>query len=314
MFGTALYSLKWGIASVVSDISLAGTEAYNRMPMSVRKIRKPSLTLNKKKDESNKFTESETTNKDNVKEFKEEKISKDNVTVEVKKGENENTVNATINVYCTPDEFTRSDPKEIATKIYMVLKNNADNWLKFVTYEDEKLSKEEQKKRSEEFANQICSLLKNEVIGLGPETDMNEEQVEKLIYSVVDENTVNAIIQAVITELGLKNMKKSKTTEDPDPKKEEKVKEIKLDLEKNVVKDEKTTKLNFVHYEDPVEDSEEQKVVENKVEENPPKTTRKRKSTTKNSTSPKKTKNVSTNKAINGDQVDPFVNSPTVKL
>ena len=311
MFGTALYSLKWGIASVVSDISLAGTEAYNRMPMSVRKIRKPSLTLNKKKDESNKFTESETTNKDNVKEFKEEKISKDNVTVEVKKDENENTVNATINVYCIPDEFKQCDSKEIANRIYTVLKNNVDIWLKFVTDKDEKLPKEEQKKRSEEFTNQICHLLKCEVIGLSPETEMNAEQIEDLIYSVVDENTVNAIIQSVITELGLKSKKESNTTKDP--KKEKKEKEIKLNLEKNVVKDEKTTKLNFVHYEDPVEESDNQNVVENKAEENPPKTTRKRKSTTKKSTTTK-TKNVSTNKAINGEQVDPFVNSPTVKL
>ena len=183
--------------------------------------------------------------------------------------------------------------------------------MKFVTDEDEKLPKEEQKKRSEEFTNQICHLLKCEVIGLSPETEMDEEQVEDLIYSVVDENTVNAIIQSVITELGLKSKKESNTTKDP--KKEKKEKEIKLNLEKNVVKDEKTTKLNFVHYEDPVEESDNQNVVENKAEENPPKTTRKRKSTTKKSTTTK-TKNVSTNKAINGEQVDPFVNSPTVKL
>lgn len=307
MFGTALYSLKWELENVAANISLAGTVAYNKMPMSVRKIRRPSLSF-KKKDKSNEFVDSETKNEVYLIESKSTE-SKDDVIVEDR--EKENTVNATINIYCTPDEFKQCDSKEIANRIYTVLKNNVDIWLKFVTDEDEKLPKEEQKKRSEEFTNQICHLLKCEVIGLSPETEMNEEQIEDLIYSVVDENTVNAIIQSVITELGLKSKKESNTTKDP--KKEKKEKEIKLNLEKNVVKDEKTTKLNFVHYEDPVEESDDQNVVENKAEENPPKTTRKRKSTTKKSTTTK-TKNVSTNKAINGEQVDPFVNSPTVKL
>lgn len=310
MFGTALYSLKWELENVAANISLAGTVAYNKMPMSVRKIRRPSLSF-KKKDKSNEFVDSETKNEVYLIESKSTESSniKDDVIVEDR--EKENTVNATINIYCTPDEFKQCDSKEIANRIYTVLKNNVDRWLKFVTDEDEKLPKEEQKKRSEEFTNQICHLLKCEVIGLSPETEMDEEQVEDLIYSVVDENTVNAIIQSVITELGLKSKKESNTTKDP--KKEKKEKEIKLNLEKNVVKDEKTTKLNFVHYEDPVEESDNQNVVENKAEENPPKTTRKRKSTTKKSTTTK-TKNVSTNKAINGEQVDPFVNSPTVKL
>lgn len=310
MFGTALYSLKWELENVAANISLAGTVAYNKMPMSVRKIRRPSLSF-KKKDKSNEFVDSETKNEVYLIESKSTESSniKDDVIVEDR--EKENTVNATINIYCTPDEFKQCDSKEIANRIYTVLKNNADIWLKFVTDKDEKLPKEEQKKRSEEFTNQICHLLKCEVIGLSPETEMNEEQIEDLIYSVVDENTVNAIIQSVITELGLKSKKESNTTKDP--KKEKKEKEIKLNLEKNVVKDEKTTKLNFVHYEDPVEESDNQNVVENKAEENPPKTTRKRKSTTKKSTTTK-TKNVSTNKAINGEQVDPFVNSPTVKL
>lgn len=307
MFGTALYSLKWELENVAANISLAGTVAYNKMPMSVRKIRRPSLSF-KKKDKSNEFVDSETKNEVYLIESKSTE-SKDDVIVEDR--EKENTVNATINIYCTPDEFKQCDSKEIANRIYTVLKNNVDRWLKFVTDEDEKLPKEEQKKRSEEFTNQICHLLKCEVIGLSPETEMNEEQIEDLIYSVVDENTVNAIIQSVITELGLKSKKESNTTKDSKKKKKEK--EIKLNLEKNVVKDEKTTKLNFVHYEDPVEESDNQNVVENKAEENPPKTTRKRKSTTKKSTTTK-TKNVSTNKAINGDQVDPFVNSPTVKL
>lgn len=310
MFGTALYSLKWELENVAANISLAGTVAYNKMPMSVRKIRRPSLSF-KKKDKSNEFVDSETKNEVYLIESKSTESSniKDDVIVEDR--EKENTVNATINIYCTPDEFKQCDSKEIANRIYTVLKNNVDRWLKFVTDEDEKLPKEEQKKRSEEFTNQICHLLKCEVIGLSPETEMDEEQIEDLIYSVVDENTVNAIIQSVITELGLKSKKESNTTKDP--KKEKKEKEIKLNLEKNVVKDEKTTKLNFVHYEDPVEESDNQNVVENKAEENPPKTTRKRKSTTKKSTTTK-TKNVSTNKAINGEQVDPFVNSPTVKL
>lgn len=310
MFGTALYSLKWELENVAANISLAGTVAYNKMPMSVRKIRRPSLSF-KKKDKSNEFVDSETKNEVYLIESKSTESSniKDDVIVEDR--EKENTVNATINIYCTPDEFKQCDSKEIANRIYTVLKNNADIWLKFVTDKDEKLPKEEQKKRSEEFTNQICHLLKCEVIGLSPETEMDEEQIEDLIYSVVDENTVNAIIQSVITELGLKSKKESNTTKDP--KKEKKEKEIKLNLEKNVVKDEKTTKLNFVHYEDPVEESDNQNVVENKAEENPPKTTRKRKSTTKKSTTTK-TKNVSTNKAINGEQVDPFVNSPTVKL
>lgn len=310
MFGTALYSLKWELENVATNISLAGTVAYNKMPMSVRKIRRPSLSF-KKKDKSNEFVDSETKNEVYLIESKSTESSniKDDVIVEDR--EKENTVNAAINIYCTPDEFKQCDSKEIANRIYTVLKNNVDRWLKFVTDEDEKLPKEEQKKRSEEFTNQICHLLKCEVIGLSPETEMDEEQVEDLIYSVVDENTVNAIIQSVITELGLKSKKESNTTKDP--KKEKKEKEIKLNLEKNVVKDEKTTKLNFVHYEDPVEESDNQNVVENKAEENLPKTTRKRKSTTKKSTTTK-TKNVSTNKAINGEQVDPFVNSPTVKL
>lgn len=310
MFGTALYSLKWELENVAANISLAGTVAYNKMPMSVRKIRRPSLSF-KKKDKSNEFVDSETKNEVYLIESKSTESSniKDDVIVE--DHEKENTVNATINIYCTPDEFKQCDSKEIANRIYTVLKNNVDIWLKFVTDKDEKLPKEEQKKRSEEFTNQICHLLKCEVIGLSPETEMDEEQIEDLIYSVVDENTVNAIIQSVITELGLKSKKESNTTKDP--KKEKKEKEIKLNLEKNVVKDEKTTKLNFVHYEDPVEESDNQNVVENKAEENPPKTTRKRKSTTKKSTTTK-TKNVSTNKAINGEQVDPFVNSPTVKL
>lgn len=310
MFGTALYSLKWELENVAANISLAGTVAYNKMPMSVRKIRRPSLSF-KKKDKSNEFVDSETKNEVYLIESKSTESSniKDDVIVE--DHEKENTVNATINIYCTPDEFKQRDSKEIANRIYTVLKNNADIWLKFVTDKDEKLPKEEQKKRSEEFTNQICHLLKCEVIGLSPETEMDEEQIEDLIYSVVDENTVNAIIQSVITELGLKSKKESNTMKDP--KKEKKEKEIKLNLERNVVKDEKTTKLNFVHYEDPVEESDNQNVVENKAEENPPKTTRKRKSTTKKSTTTK-TKNVSTNKAINGEQVDPFVNSPTVKL
>lgn len=310
MFGTALYSLKWELENVAANISLAGTVAYNKMPMSVRKIRRPSLSF-KKKDKSNEFVDSETKNEVYLIESKSTEGSniKDDVIVE--DHEKENTVNATINIYCTPDEFKQCDSKEIANRIYTVLKNNVDIWMKFVTDKDEKLPKEEQKKRNEEFTNQICHLLKCEVIGLSPETEMDEEQVEDLIYSVVDENTVNAIIQSVITELGLKSKKESNTTKDP--KKEKKEKEIKLNLEKNVVKDEKTTKLNFVHYEDPVEESDNQNVVENKAEENPPKTTRKRKSTTKKSTTTK-TKNVSTNKAINGEQVDPFVNSPTVKL
>lgn len=310
MFGTALYSLKWELENVAANISLAGTVAYNKMPMSVRKIRRPSLSF-KKKDKSNEFVDSETKNEVYLIESKSTESSniKDDVIVEDR--EKENTVNATINIYCTPEEFKQCDSKEIANRIYTVLKNNVDRWLKFVTDEDEKLPKEEQKKRSEEFTNQICHLLKCEVIGLSPETEMDEEQIEDLIYSVVDESTVNAIIQSVITELGLKSKKESNTTKDP--KKEKKEKEIKLNLEKNVVKDEKTTKLNFVHYEDPVEESDNQNVVENKAEENPPKTTRKRKSTTKKSTTTK-TKNVSTNKAINGEQVDPFVNSPTVKL
>lgn len=310
MFGTALYSLKWELENVAANISLAGTVAYNKMPMSVRKIRRPSLSF-KKKDKSNEFVDSETKNEVYLIESKSTESSniKDDVIVE--DHEKENTVNATINIYCTPDEFKQCDSKEIANRIYTVLKNNVDRWLKFVTDEDEKLPKEEQKKRSEEFTNQICHLLKCEVIGLSPETEMDEEQVEDLIYSVVDENTVNAIIQSVITELSLKSKKESNTMKDP--KKEKKEKEIKLNLERNVVKDEKTTKLNFVHYEDPVEESDNQNVVENKAEENPPKTTRKRKSTTKKSTTTK-TKNVSTNKAINGEQVDPFVNSPTVKL
>lgn len=310
MFGTALYSLKWELENVAANISLAGTVAYNKMPMSVRKIRRPSLSF-KKKDKSNEFVDSETKNEVYLIESKSTESSsiKDDVIVEDR--EKENTVNATINIYCTPEEFKQCDSKEIANRIYTVLKNNVDRWLKFVTDEDEKLPKEEQKKRSEEFTNQICHLLKCEVIGLSPETEMDEEQVEDLIYSVVDENTVNAIIQSVITELSLKSKKESNTMKDP--KKEKKEKEIKLNLERNVVKDEKTTKLNFVHYEDPVEESDNQNVVENKAEENPPKTTRKRKSTTKKSTTTK-TKNVSTNKAINGEQVDPFVNSPTVKL
>lgn len=296
MFGTALYSLKWELENVAANISLAGTVAYNKMPMSVRKIRRPSLSF-KKKDKSNEFVDSETKNEVYLIESKstESSNNKDDVIVEDHEKEN----------------FKQCDSKEIANRIYTVLKNNVDIWMKFVTDKDEKLPKEEQKKRSEEFTNQICHLLKCEVIGLSPETEMDEEQIEDLIYSVVDENTVNAIIQSVITELSLKSKKESNTTKDSKKKKKEK--EIKLNLEKNVVKDEKTTKLNFVHYEDPVEESDNQNVVENKAEENPPKTTRKRKSTTKKSTTTK-TKNVSTNKAINGEQVDPFVNSPTVKL
>lgn len=310
MFGTALYSLKWELENVAANISLAGTVAYNKMPMSVRKIRRPSLSF-KKKDKSNEFVDSETKNEVYLIESKSTESSNNKDDVIVEDHEKENTVNATINIYCTPDEFKQCDSKEIANRIYTVLKNNVDIWMKFVTDKDEKLPKEEQKKRSEEFTNQICHLLKCEVIGLSPETEMDEEQIEDLIYSVVDENTVNAIIQSVITELSLKSKKESNTTKDSKKKKKEK--EIKLNLEKNVVKDEKTTKLNFVHYEDPVEESDKQNVVENKAEENPPKTTRKRKSTTKKSTTTK-TKNVSTNKAINGEQVDPFVNSPTVKL
>lgn len=310
MFGTALYSLKWELENVAANISLAGTVAYNKMPMSVRKIRRPSLSF-KKKDKSNEFVDSETKNEVYLIESKSTESSNNKDDVIVEDHEKENTVNATINIYCTPDEFKQCDSKEIANRIYTVLKNNVDIWLKFVTDKDEKLPKEEQKKRSEEFTNQICHLLKCEVIGLSPETEMDAEQIEDLIYSVVDENTVNAIIQSVITELSLKSKKESNTTKDSKKKKKEK--EIKLNLEKNVVKDEKTTKLNFVHYEDPVEESDKQNVVENKAEENPPKTTRKRKSTTKKSTTTK-TKNVSTNKAINGEQVDPFVNSPTVKL
>ena len=193
MFGTALYSLKWELENVAANISLAGTVAYNKMPMSVRKIRRPSLSF-KKKDKSNEFVDSETKNEVYLIGSKSTESSniKDDVIVE--DHEKENTVNATINVYCTPDEFKQCDSKEIANRIYTVLKNNVDIWLKFVTDKDEKLPKEEQKKRSEEFTNQICHLLKCEVIGLSPETEMDEEQIEDLIYSVVDENTVNAII------------------------------------------------------------------------------------------------------------------------
>lgn len=52
MLTANLYALKWGLSSVVDSISLAGTQCYNKLPMSVRKIRRPSIDLIKPHKES----------------------------------------------------------------------------------------------------------------------------------------------------------------------------------------------------------------------------------------------------------------------
>lgn len=327
MLTANLYALKWGLSSVVDSISLAGTQCYNKLPMSVRKIRRPSIDLIKPHKEStneddstqNKETEEKTDkiimmisekdkNNESVQESKQEKT-------EPEKSSEGSPLNMTTNIYITPEQFKSMDPKSTGEEIYKVLMENIDEWKQFVVDVEEakKISTEEYAKKNDEFTNKVCGIIKEQVMHIDPKIDMTMEELEKLLYEVVDENTINGIIQSALLEHSKKDEVKSssedsnantksakKTTRKRSTSKSSttttkstKTTTRKLNLENNVVKDdkkdEKEIKLNLIHYEDDVDENEKQE----------PKTT--------------KRKTVSKNKAINGESVDPF-SGQTVEL
>lgn len=324
MLTANLYALKWGLSSVVDSISLAGTQCYNKLPMSVRKIRRPSIDLIKPHKEStneddstqNKETEEKTDkiimmisekdkNNESVQESKQEKT-------EPEKSSEGSPLNMTTNIYITPEQFKSMDPKSTGEEIYKVLMENIDEWKQFVVDVEEakKISTEEYTKKNDEFTNKVCGIIKEQVMHIDPKIDMTMEELEKLLYEVVDENTINGIIQSALLEHSKKDEVKSpedsnantksakKTTRKRSTSKSSTTKSTKttarkLNLENNVVKDdkkdEKEIKLNLIHYEDDVDENEKQE----------PKTT--------------KRKTVSKNKAINGESVDPF-SGQTVEL
>lgn len=325
MLTANLYALKWGLSSVVDSISLAGTQCYNKLPMSVRKIRRPSIDLIKPHKEStneddstqNKETEEKTDkiimmisekdkNNESVQESKQEKT-------EPEKSSEGSPLNMTTNIYITPEQFKSMDPKSTGEEIYKVLMENIDEWKQFVVDVEEakKISTEEYAKKNDEFTNKVCGIIKEQVMHIDPKIDMTMEELEKLLYEVVDENTINGIIQSALLEHSKKDEVKSspedsnantksakKTTRKRSTSKSSTTKSTKttarkLNLENNVVKDdkkdEKEIKLNLIHYEDDVDENEKQES----------KTT--------------KRKTVSKNKAINGESVDPF-SGQTVEL
>lgn len=321
MLTANLYALKWGLSSVVDSISLAGTQCYNKLPMSVRKIRRPSIDLIKPHKESTNEDDS-TQNKET--EEKTDKIimmtseeSKNNESVQESKQEKTESerspLNMTTNIYITPEQFKSMDPKLTGEEIYKVLMENIDEWKQFVVDVEEakKISTEEYTKKNDEFTNKVCGIIKEQVMHIDPKIDMTMEELEKLLYEVVDENTINGIIQSALLEHSKKDEVKSssedsnantksakKTTRKRSTSKSSTTKSTKttarkLNLENNVVKDdkkdEKEIKLNLIHYEDDVDENEKQE----------PKTT--------------KRKTVSKNKAINGESVDPF-SGQTVEL
>lgn len=321
MLTANLYALKWGLSSVVDSISLAGTQCYNKLPMSVRKIRRPSIDLIKPHKESTNKDDS-TQNKET--EEKTDKIimmtseeSKNNESVQGSKQEKTESerspLNMTTNIYITPEQFKSMDPKLTGEEIYKVLMENIDEWKQFVVDVEEakKISTEEYTKKNDEFTNKVCGIIKEQVMHIDPKIDMTMEELEKLLYEVVDENTINGIIQSALLEHSKKDEVKSssedsnantksakKTTRKRSTSKSSTTKSTKttarkLNLENNVVKDdkkdEKEIKLNLIHYEDDVDENEKQE----------PKTT--------------KRKTVSKNKAINGESVDPF-SGQTVEL
>lgn len=324
MLTANLYALKWGLSSVVDSISLAGTQCYNKLPMPVRKIRRPNIDLIKPHKEStneddstqNKETEEKTDkiimmisekdkNNKSVQESKQEKT-------EPEKSSEGSPLNMTTNIYITPEQFKSMDPKSTGEEIYKVLMENIDEWKQFVVDVEEakKISTEEYTKKNDEFTNKVCGIIKEQVMHIDPKIDMTMEELEKLLYEVVDENTINGIIQSALLEHSKKDEVKSpedsnantksakKTTRKRSTSKSSTTKSTKttarkLNLENNVVKDdkkdEKEIKLNLIHYEDDVDENEKQE----------PKTT--------------KRKTVSKNKAINGESVDPF-SGQTVEL
>ena len=340
MLTANLYALKWGLSSVVDSISLAGTQCYNKLPMSVRKIRRPSIDLIKPHKEStneddstqNKETEEKTdkiimieddSTQNKETEEKTDKIimmtseeSKNNESVQESKQEKTESerspLNMTTNIYITPEQFKSMDPKSTGEEIYKVLMENIDEWKQFVVDVEEakKISTEEYTKKNNEFTDKVCGIIKEQVMHIDPKIDMTMEELEKLLYEVVDENTINGIIQSALLEHSKKDEVKSsedsnantksakKTTRKRSTSKSSTTKSTKttarkLNLENNVVKDdkkdEKEIKLNLIHYEDDVDENEKQE----------PKTT--------------KRKTVSKNKAINGESVDPF-SGQTVEL
>lgn len=321
MLTANLYALKWGLSSVVDSISLAGTQCYNKLPMPVRKIRRPSIDLIKPHKESTNEDDS-TQNKET--EEKTDKIimmtseeSKNNESVQESKQEKTESerspLNMTTNIYITPEQFKSMDPKSTGEEIYKVLMENIDEWKQFVVDVEEakKISTEEYTKKNDEFTNKVCGIIKEQVMHIDPKIDMTMEELEKLLYEVVDENIINGIIQSALLEHSKKDEVKSssedsnantksakKTTRKRSTSKSSTTKSTKttarkLNLENNVVKDdkkdEKEIKLNLIHYEDDVDENEKQE----------PKTT--------------KRKTVSKNKAINGESVDPF-SGQTVEL
>ena len=321
MLTANLYALKWGLSSVVDSISLAGTQCYNKLPMSVRKIRRPSIDLIKPHKESTNEDDS-TQNKET--EEKTDKIimttseeSKNNESVQGSKQEKTESerspLNMTTNIYITPEQFKSMDPKSTGEEIYKVLMENIDEWKQFVVDVEEakKISTEEYTKKNNEFTDKVCGIIKEQVMHIDPKIDMTMEELEKLLYEVVDENTINGIIQSALLEHSKKDEVKSssedsnantksakKTTRKRSTSKSSTTKSTKttarkLNLENNVVKDdkkdEKEIKLNLIHYEDDVDENEKQES----------KTT--------------KRKTVSKNKAINGESVDPF-SGQTVEL
>ena len=321
MLTANLYALKWGLSSVVDSISLAGTQCYNKLPMSVRKIRRPSIDLIKPHKES--INEDDSTQNKETEE-KTDKIimmtseeSKNNESVQESKQEKTESerspLNMTTNIYITPEQFKSMDPKSTGEEIYKVLMENIDEWKQFVVDVEEakKISTEEYAKKNDEFTNKVCGIIKEQVMHIDPKIDMTMEELEKLLYEVVDENTINGIIQSALLEHSKKDEVKSspedsnantksakKTTRKRSTSKSSTTKSTKttarkLNLENNVVKDdkkdEKEIKLNLIHYEDDVDENEKQES----------KTT--------------KRKTVSKNKAINGESVDPF-SGQTVEL
>ena len=241
------------------------------------------------------MTSEESKNNESVQESKQEKTESER-----------SPLNMTTNIYITPEQFKSMDPKSTGEEIYKVLMENIDEWKQFVVDVEEakKISTEEYTKKNDEFTNKVCGIIKEQVMHIDPKIDMTMEELEKLLYEVVDENTINGIIQSALLEHSKKDEVKSssedsnantksakKTTRKRSTSKSSTTKSTKttarkLNLENNVVKDdkkdEKEIKLNLIHYEDDVDENEKQE----------PKTT--------------KRKTVSKNKAINGESVDPF--------
>ena len=122
MLTANLYALKWGLSSVVDSISLAGTQCYNKLPMSVRKIRRPSIDLIKPHKES--------TNEDNSAQNEETEEKADKIIMMTsEKDKNNESVQESKQEKTEPEKSSEGSSVKYDKQIFILLQNSLNRWI-----------------------------------------------------------------------------------------------------------------------------------------------------------------------------------------